>query len=223
MEFTDVQPNAWFYGYVEYMYCHGVVNGYSTTPPCTTGTPCFKPENNTTRGQMAKIVVLTFEFPLDTTGGPHFSDVPTNHTFYDYIETGLNLGLFDGYADGTYRPGNLVTRGQLSKIIVNAAILADPGNWTLLNPAQNTFEDVGAGTTFYQYIETAVAHNIITGYPCGTAPAGQCVAPGNKPYFIPGADATRAQISKIAFLAVTFPPSGLYSRGHISPDAVEKK
>ena len=156
---------------------------------------------------MAKIVVLAFDFPIDTTGGPHFTDVPTNHTFYNYIETGRNLGLFGGYSDGTYKPGNSVTRGQLSKIIVNAAVLSDPGNWTLLNPATATFQDVPTTQTFYTYIETAVAHNIITGYPCGIVPAGPCVAPTNKPYFIPGADATRAQISKITFLAVTDPPS----------------
>lgn len=207
MNFTDVTPDDWFYGYVEYLYCRGVVTGYNTNPPCTAGFPCFKPENNTTRGQMAKIVVLAFELPIDTTGGPHFTDVPTTHTFYPYIETGRNLGLFGGYPDGTYRPGNYVTRGQLSKIIVNAAVLTDPANWTLLNPATNTFQDVLQGTTFYTYIETAYAHQIIEGYPCGTLPAGPCVPPGNKPYFLPSADATRAQISKITFLAVTYPPS----------------
>lgn len=206
--FTDVNTSDWFYDYVAWMYCHGVINGYSTNPPCDTGVPCFKPGNNTTRGQTAKIVVLAFGFPINTSGGPHFSDVATNSTFYDWIETGYNMGLLNGYDDGTYRPSNNVSRGQIAKIVVNAAIIADPPNWTLLDPATNTFEDVAVGSTFFRHIETAAAHNVINGYPCGTPPAGACVRPGNKPYFVPGDNATRAQISKIVYLAVTFAPPG---------------
>lgn len=154
---------------------------------------------------MAKIIVLAFDFAIDTTGGPHFNDVAVGSTFYDYIETGRSLNLFTGYDDGTYRPNNSVTRGQIAKIVVNAAILADPANWTLQNPSTNTFEDVPVGSTFFTYVETAYQHNVIDGYPCGTLPGGPCVPPGNKPYFIPGANATRAQISKVTYLAVTDP------------------
>ncbi len=207
MKFEDVSPSDWYYGYVEYLYCHGVISGYNTVPPCVTpGRLCFKPENPTTRGQMSKIIVRAFNFTINTTGGPHFSDVPVGSTFYQYIETAKNLGIITGYADGTFHPNASVTRGQLSKIAVNAAILADPAHWTLINPPNSSFEDVLPGSVFYQYIETAAVHNIVSGYPCGTPPAGPC-GPGNKPYFLPGNSATRAQISKIVYLAVTFPPS----------------
>ncbi|MGA7733096.1 MAG: hypothetical protein WCD37_17700, partial [Chloroflexia bacterium] len=74
------------------------------------------------------------------------------------------------------------------------------------NPPTNTFQDVPVGSTFFRWIETAYSHHILSGYPCGVSPTLPCVPPGNKPYFIPGADATRAQISKITFLAVTYPP-----------------
>ena len=205
MNFSDVNPNDWFYGYVEYLYCHGIVNGYNTNPPCNTGIPCFKPENNTTRGQMAKIVVRAFNFTINVTGGPHFPDVAPGSTFYDYIETAYNLGLVQGYPDGTYGPNNNVTRGQLAKIIVNAAIIADPGHWTLEDPPANTFEDVPVGSTFFQHVETAASHHLVSGYGCG-GPGEPCGA-GNKPYYRPSADATRAQISKIIFLAVTYPPA----------------
>lgn len=208
IKFEDVQPGDWYYEYVSWMFCNNVVSGYQSVPPCAApGRTCFKPGNNTTRGQMAKIVVLAFGFPIDTTGGPHFSDVQPGHTFYSYVETGRNLGLFSGYPDGTYKPDMQVTRGQIAKIVVNAAILADPANWTLVNPPANTFEDVLPGNVFYQHIETAYAHGVIEGYPCGTLPAGPCVAPDNKPYFLPGANATRAQISKVVYLSVMYPPS----------------
>jgi len=59
--------------------------------------------------------------------------------------------------------------------------------WTLINPPNAHFSDVPYGSTFYQYIETAVCHQIIGGYNDGT--------------FRPGEPATRGQISKIVCLA----------------------
>src|SRR5437016_4198596 len=47
MNFTDVHPSDWYYGYVQYLYCKGAISGYNTNPPCDAGTPCFKPNNNT--------------------------------------------------------------------------------------------------------------------------------------------------------------------------------
>jgi hypothetical protein len=204
LSFEDVAPGDWYYNYVQWMYCHGVISGYTGLPQCSgPGASCFKPGNNNTRGQMAKIVVLAFSFPIDTTGGPHFTDVLPGSTFYAYVETARNLNLASGYSDGTFRPNANITRGQLSKIAVNAAILADAGHWSLEDPPEATFEDVAVGSTFFRYIETAVSHHILSGYPCGIPPAGPC-GTGNKPYFLPFNNATRAQISKIIYLAVTY-------------------
>ena len=201
----DVTPSDWHFEYVRYMYCRNIVVGYNSNPPCEAGTPCFKPNNPTTRGQVSKIVTLAFAFPIDTSGGPHFTDVPQTNTFYPYVETMFNMEIVEGYPDGTFRPNNHVTRGQISKMVVNSAVIADPANWQLEDPPASTFEDVAPGSTFYTFIETAASHGVLLGYPCGQPPAGAC-QPGNKPYFLPYANATRAQISKIAYLAVHYPP-----------------
>ena len=100
LPFTDVHQTDWFYDYVQWMYCNNIIHGYDTNPPCNTGTPCFKPDNPTTRGQMAKIVTLAFGFAIDATGGPHFQDVVVGSTYYDYVETTFNLGLISGYSCG---------------------------------------------------------------------------------------------------------------------------
>jgi hypothetical protein len=109
INFSDVHPDDYFYEAVRYLYCAGVISGY----PDNT----FRPYNNTTRAQLCKIVVLAEGWPIDTSGGPHFSDVPPNHTFYGYIETSFNHGIISGYADGTFRPYNNATRGQICKIV----------------------------------------------------------------------------------------------------------
>jgi hypothetical protein len=180
MNFSDVTLQDWFYDYVRCLYCRGAISGYAD------GT--FRPHNNTIRGQMTKIVVLALREPLYTppTGhAPTFSDVPTTDAFYQYIETAAHYGVVTGYNDGTFRPYNNVTRGQLSKIVVNAAV--EQLGWTLINPANDTFTDSPPDSPFYTYIETAYCHQIITGYNDGT--------------FRWGVNATRAQISKIVCLA----------------------
>ena len=46
-----------------------------------------------------------------------FSDVPSGSTFYDYINWITCHGIASGYADGTFRPNNNATRGQISKMV----------------------------------------------------------------------------------------------------------
>jgi hypothetical protein len=173
--FTDVLPTDYFYEPVRYLYCNGVISGYSDNT--------FRPYNNTTRGQLTKIVVLGFGFSIYTPVTPTFTDVPADHPFYAFVETAAQRGIVSGYSDGTFRPFNNVTRGQLSKIVVGAA------EWQLYVPATPTFTDVPADHPFYAFVETAYAHEIISGYADST--------------FRPQNDATRGQISKIVFLAVT--------------------
>jgi hypothetical protein len=177
MSFTDVPQDYWAFQFVNYLACNGIVSGYAD------GT--FRPGNVTTRGQLSKIIVLGEGWAANTSGGPHFSDVPTNNPFYTYIETAYNRGVISGYADGTFRWGNNVTRGQLSKITVLAE------DWSTDTSGGPHFTDVPTSDAFYAYIETAYNHGIISGYADGT--------------FRPGNNATRAQISKIVFSALTGP------------------
>ena len=202
LHFEDVTTQSWFYPDVQFLYCRQVISGYDTSPPCSQpGHSCFEPNRTTTRGQVAKIVVKAFNLPISTIGGPHFTDVPLGSTFYQYIETLYVRGLVGGYPDHTFHPGSFVTRGQIAKIVVNTAIYADPSHWHLIYPANNSYDDVPSGSTFYQFVETASAHSVLSGYPCGVAPAGSCSAL-HKPYFLTSNNTTRAQISKIVYLAV---------------------
>jgi hypothetical protein len=61
--FNDVPPGSTFWLFIERVYMHRIINGY----PCGgSGEPCpgiyFRPSNDVTRGQTAKIATNTF-FP----------------------------------------------------------------------------------------------------------------------------------------------------------------
>jgi N-acetylneuraminic acid mutarotase len=130
----------------------------------------------------------------------NFSDVPANHTFYPFVRCLACLGIVSGYADGTFKPDNLVTRGQLAKIVSNAAAFAD-------NPDPQIYQDVSSTNPFYEWINRLSRRGYMGGYTCG-GPGEPCV--GNRPYFRPFANATRAQTSKIVSNAARYndPPTG---------------
>lgn len=54
-----------------------------------------------------------------------FSDVPVSHPFYDEIEWMADTGITQGYPDGTFRPNDAVTRGQMSAFMQRLYLLQD--------------------------------------------------------------------------------------------------
>lgn len=189
---------------MRYLTCEGVITGYNDHT--------FRPDDTTTRAQLAKIVVLAVRLPLNTTGGSHFEDVAASNVFYPFIETAYNNNVVGGYKCGTvtgencdtqnrpyFRPSIPVTRGQLTKIIVVAM------KWSLNTTGGPHFTDVPnlALDPFYPYIETAFHRGVISGYTCGGA--GETCDTKNRPYFRPGNDTTRGQIAKIVYLAINNP------------------
>ncbi len=172
VSFSDVPTSYWAYSYIEWAACRDIVSGYADGS--------FQPDANTTRGQIAKVVVLAAGWDLTLPpGAPHFSDVPASNAFYTYIEVAYGHGILSGYADGTFHPFDNVTRAQLSKMIVLA------GGLTLVTPATPDFSDVPANYWAYSFVETAFANNVISGYADGT--------------FRPIAQSTRAQLTKMLY------------------------
>jgi hypothetical protein len=133
-----------------------------------------------------------------TSPGTLFTDVPTNYWAVDDINKLALRGIVSGVRqDDTtliFAPGSTAARSHLSKMVVLAA------GWTLDNPSSATFHDVPVGSTFYKFVETAVAHNIISGYACGGR--GEPCDTQNRRYFRPNSDVTRAQTTKMVALSM---------------------
>ncbi len=71
------------------------------------------------------------------------------------------LGVVSGYPDGTYKPGNIVTRAEMAVIVVSALGLADYATGT------SSFSDM-AGHWSNGYVAYATSLGVIAGYPDGT-------------------------------------------------------
>jgi hypothetical protein len=198
--FTDVPVGSTFYEFIRCLACRGIVNGYPD------GT--FKPNANVTRGQLSKIVANSAGFS-DPQTVRMFQDVPAGAAFFEYIGRLATRGYVGGYPcsgpgepcePGSlpyFRPNNNATRGQISKIVSNAAGFTEPHS-------ERSFEDVLPGSTFYDFVERLASRGVMSGYECGGA-GEPCVPPANRPYFRPNNNATRGQTAKIP--ANTFFPN----------------
>jgi|GEM_PF-6936737 len=115
-----------------------------------------KGSNYITRGELTRYVVGYS--PVDMLGtyptNPTFTDVPTFHYYYKYIESAADAGLVDAYQDGLFKPENNVTRSEAAKIYVEAFDFPlCPAAYTI-----PTFDDVDAADWQFESVETLV-HN----------------------------------------------------------------
>jgi glucose/arabinose dehydrogenase len=221
--FQDVPPDNTFYPFVSCLARTGIVQGYpcgGPGEPCgTTGDPYFRPNAYVTRGQISKIVAESAFFDQEIPPDRRtFEDVTYGSTFWVYIERLAETGIIGGYPCGGpgepcgtnglpyFRPNSGATRGQLTKIVSNAAGFTDE-----IPTTQQTFTDVEPGSTFWLYVERLLTNRpgVMGGYPCGGA--GEPCDSQSRPYFRPNNPLTRGQTSKIV--------SNTFFPGCIAPEA----
>ncbi|HET9494116.1 MAG TPA: S-layer homology domain-containing protein [Chloroflexia bacterium] len=217
LEFADVPPTNTFYPFVRCLACQGIISGYpcgGAGEPCNTNDdPYFRPNAYVTRGQLAKIVSESAGFDEEVPPSTWtFTDVPYGSTFWVWVERLADREVMAGYACGIdpnepcddqdrpyFRPNSGATRGQLTKIVSNAAAFSDA-----VPEAQQTFTDVPPTHTFWLFVERLLMNrpDVMSGYTCGGA--GEPCDTENRPYFRPNNPLTRGQTSKI--VANTFFP-----------------
>jgi len=175
--FADIGATSWALHYVSRLACQGVVGGLSDGN--------FHPNDTTTRAQFTKMIVTVLGWPLLNPATPSFPDVQPDYWAYRYIETARAYGVVGGKPDGNFHANDYVTRAELAKLIVRAA------GWPLLLPTTATFADVPFDHWAASYIEAAASWGVVNG-----------TGGGN---YSPGATGTRAQLSKMLWLAIHRP------------------
>lgn len=112
--------------------------------------------------------------------------IPTDITgnwAYDSIKRLLGMGVVSGYTDGTYKPGNNITRAEFAKIMVDAL------GWKATAAPSLKFADAAQiGDWAKGYVATAVEKGLIAGYSDNT--------------FKPANQITRAEIATIVVKAL---------------------
>ena len=83
----------------------------------------FAPEDNVTRGEMAKMIAVAMKGGNDVDTGvkgvPTFTDIG-GHWAESYIEYCYDLGIISGRGDGTFDPNANVTGTEVTKMVLSA-------------------------------------------------------------------------------------------------------
>jgi len=118
--FPDVGEDSWALRYVEYAVEQGVVTGFEDGS--------YQPLLEVDRGQMAVYIARSIATPTGEAGlvgysppdTPTFPDVPVGFWAYKHVEYCVEHGVVQGYGDGWYYPGNVVTRDQMAVYVKRA-------------------------------------------------------------------------------------------------------
>jgi hypothetical protein len=182
--FDDIDEVENFKPYIVGLYYNGIVSGYGDSGLYYPG-ECVK------RSHLAKFLVNTFGFDINTSGA-YFPDVVNSNSELDLsIMTLYNLGIVRGYSNGYYMPDECVTREQAAAFIVRALQAAYPD---IQFDATNNFPDIN-GSAFA--LQIAYLYNIQVD--------GNRVINGNSQgYFEPRRPLTRGEMAKMMYLIWSF-------------------
>lgn len=123
----------------------------------------FLPNNNITRGELAAMIAR-LSYGDDLPDGMYqasFPDVDSDAWFNKYIGYLEDKDVLSGYEDGTFRPMDTITRGEISAVIARAQ------RYDLIS-YNGIVTDVTENDWAKDYIETLADKNIVSGYEDGT-------------------------------------------------------
>ncbi len=176
--FTDVPADAWFAQYV---------NGLADAGAIDSTGDMYRPGDLVNRAEMSKFAFTVSGLPLEHAAAAPFKDVAMGQWYTDYIYTLSKNGIVsgdkkDGVPTGYFRPSDALNRAEATKMLVNAAQMAED-----LSGAPH-FPDVKSADWFYNFVETAFNNGVVAGYPDGT--------------FGPAKNINRAEVSKMVYLSM---------------------
>ena len=174
--FTDTKATAWYAEHVDKVYDLKLMNG--------TGEHTFAPNANVNRA-MAATVLYRIAGEPEIEGESPFGDVPAGKYFTNAVIWAEKNGIVNGYPDGTFRPGDNITREQLAAILYRYAAAEGKAQ---AEPADlSGFPDAGK---VHSYATEAMAWAVGAGLINGVGSDG-------KSYLQPANNATRAQFATI--------------------------
>lgn len=118
LPFTDVANNAWYFTAVKYCY-DTTNNGYRLMEGDSAAT--FAPNGSFTRAHMVQILWNMKGRPTPKTTANPFRDMSSSSWYYSAVLWAYENGYAKGYPDGTFKPGQAVTRQEMVQFLYQAS------------------------------------------------------------------------------------------------------
>ena len=176
LPFEDVAPGAWYESAVRYAYFHNIMEGMRETE--------FAPATALTRAMAAQIL-YNLEGQPDLSSenlGYPYEDVNAQAWYGNAVYWARITGVATGYGDGTFQPGDSITRQEFAQMLYNYAKYK--GYDLTAEGDLSTFPDAGSIADWAEIaMSWANGNELINGHDDGTLE--------------PGGTATRAQAASI--------------------------
>lgn len=114
-KFKDIKSDEWYADSIGYLSKYDIIKGYSD------GT--FKPDESVTRAEFVAMAVRyhgLFNEVKKTGYTVKYTDLNKSYWAYNDIALAKNIGWLNGYADGTFRGDNNITRAEVVTIVNRA-------------------------------------------------------------------------------------------------------
>lgn len=165
--FTDVPASHWAFNYIAELVNDNVLSGYPDGK--------FRPENNVSRAEFAKIMITASGIKAVPTTVSSFSDVDINEWYCPYIESAkefLTGYQYSGYA--MYLPDKMAIREDIAVALVKLkgydVSVADLGMLKSMFSDYDSISEVAK-----RYVAVAVERGLVSGYDDGTFKGQQSI------------------------------------------------
>ena len=140
-KFTDVSSIDWHNDYIGYATKYNIVEGYNDG--------MFKPDEPVTRAEFVAMAVRYYKLFNEIKDKDYtvkYTDVNTSYWAYNDIAIAKNIGWLNGYADGTFKGDNNITRAEVVTVVNRATIrVADEEYISKNTSILNKFSDLTVG------------------------------------------------------------------------------
>ena len=151
--FSDLDLNAWYHEYTDYVLCKGMMNGM--------GGGIFAPNGETSRAMLTTIIYRIAGSPA-VSGEMPFADVAAGQWYTDAILWAAENDIVLGYGDGNFGPMDTITREQIAALFFRFAELE--GMKTNKSADLSAYNDANTiGAWAVDYVEWAVASGLMQG------------------------------------------------------------
>jgi len=143
--FEDVSVNSPYALAISDLKSRGIINGNAD------GT--FRPNSEINRAEFSKVLLNALGIVPKSAFGKTFADVTRDAWFADFAETAAELGIIQGYPDGTFGAANSITRAELFTMLFRTAKQS--------SPSSSFFSDVAADAWFSDGANFAAKNDLL--------------------------------------------------------------
>lgn len=137
---------------IEFLTSLKIINGYPD------GT--YRPDAPILRVQAVMMIMRDLGMETEESPNPGYKDIKRGDMGYAEVAAATELGIISGKGHNKFDPNGHMTRGEMSKVLVNAYGLGG------MYPAG--FSDVKSSLWSEPFISALAANNVTNGYPDGT-------------------------------------------------------